>query len=266
VIDYVITEFGVTKIESERVTFIPALETLGAWRDFETWCSTGNSPKYLPKQPSPEYGLPKKLWIIGAGGFGREIFGMSQTALGQGIEWRVAGFLNDIPDALDGFTNLPSIAGDTGYRPTPEDVFICAIGDISGRKSICESFSERRAQFVNLIQQSATISGEAHLGRGIIVEAYSGIGANTRIGDFSTVLSHVSIAHDVALGRFCQVSPFASILGRAQIGEGVLIGSHAVILPDIVIGAGATVGAGSVVIQNVPDGATIFGVPARQIK
>jgi serine acetyltransferase len=39
-----------------------------------------------------------------------------------------------------------------------------------------------------------------------------------------------------------------------------------VVLPDITVGAGATVGAGSVVIQNVPEGATVFGVPARQIK
>lgn len=265
-IEYVRTEFGVTKIESGRVTFIPVVETLGSWQDFEAWCKLGHSPKQAPKQPSPEYFAPRKLWIIGAGGFGREILGMSQTARGQGVDWRVAGFLNDIPDALDGFPHLPKIAGDTSYQPTPADVFICAIGDIQGRKTICEAFQARNANFINLLQPSATISGEAHLGQGVIVEAYSGIGANARVGDFSTILSHVSIGHDVVLGRFCQVSPFASILGRAQIGEGVLIGSHAVILPDIVIGAGATVGAGSVVIQNVPEGATVFGVPARQIK
>jgi serine acetyltransferase len=32
------------------------------------------------------------------------------------------------------------------------------------------------------------------------------------------------------------------------------------------VGARATVGAGSVVIRDVPEGATVFGTPAKQIQ
>ena len=44
------------------------------------------------------------------------------------------------------------------------------------------------------------------------------------------------------------------------------IGAGAVVLPGRHIGAGAVVGAGSVVIHDVPEGLTVAGNPAREIK
>ncbi len=271
-IGFRLVEFGVERLEESGSTFIMPSDELGAWQEFEAWCALGNKPAGSPFNPGsnpgprPVFSGPKSLLIVGAGGYGREIFGMSQTARGSGREWVVRGFLNDIPDALEGFAELPPIVGGTDHAPGPEEVFICAIGDVAGRKKVCDRLRGRGARFVNLVQPSASLAASVCLGEGVIIEAFTGVGVNSRIGDFSTILSHVSVAHDVRMGSFVQVAPFASILGRAVIGDEVQIGSHAVVLPDITVGAGATVGAGSVVIQNVPEGATVFGVPARQIK
>jgi serine O-acetyltransferase len=46
-------------------------------------------------------------------------------------------------------------------------------------------------------------------------------------------------------------------------GDNVFIGAGARILGDITIGDGAVIGANAVVIDNVPDGATVVGIPAR---
>ena len=46
--------------------------------------------------------------------------------------------------------------------------------------------------------------------------------------------------------------------------DGVIVGSGAQILGDIVVGEGAKVGGNSVVTKDVPEGATVVGVPARQ--
>jgi serine acetyltransferase len=46
----------------------------------------------------------------------------------------------------------------------------------------------------------------------------------------------------------------------------VFIGTHAAVLPRIRIGRWATVGAGAVVTQDVPDFATVVGVPAKVIR
>ncbi len=260
-------EFGVERIEKGRSTFIAEDSRQPAWREFESWRDAGNQPLPLARRsPFAVARDPKRLWIIGAGGFGREIFGAAQSALGHRSEWEIAGFLNDIVDSLDAFPEFPRIAAGTDYEPEENDVFTCAIGELPGRRDVCEKFRARGARFVNLIQPMACVSPSAELGQGIIVEAMAGIGANAHIGDFSTVLSHANVGHDSKIGAYVSISPFAAILGRTEIGEGVVIGSHAVVLPDVKIGPGATVGAGSVVLKDVPAGATVFGVPAMRIK
>ena len=45
----------------------------------------------------------KHLVIVGAGGFGREMFGMAREAVGFGSEFDIKGFLDAKPTALDGF-------------------------------------------------------------------------------------------------------------------------------------------------------------------
>ena len=261
------TDHGVELVESGRSTFIHADSTSSAWRDYLTWHILGNSPEPALSRPySFDAGATRKLWIIGAGGFGREVFSMTQTARGADVEWRVAGFLNDIKDSLDGFEGFPAIAGGTDYEPQSGDTFICAIGEVKGRRMVCEKFIARGAEFTNVINEGAMISGAAQLGRGIIVEAFTGIAANAHVGDFTTILGHTTIGHDVKIRRFCQISPYCDIHGWAEIGEGCLIGSHAVILTKVKIGDGATIGAGSVVISDVPAGATVFGVPAKRIQ
>ncbi len=260
-------EHGIELVEDGRSTFIRSDAASSAWRDYLAWSAIGN----LPESPRPrpfafKAGATRDLWIIGAGGFGREVFSMTHSARGADVEWRVAGFLNDIQNALDGFDGFPAIAGGTDYEPQPNDVFICAIGDVNGRRFVCERIRARGAEFINIISERALISGAAELGAGIIVEAFTGIAANARVGDFTTILGHTTVGHDVTIGRYSQISPYCDIHGWAEIGEGCLIGSHAVILTKVKIGAGATVGAGSVVISDVPPGATVFGVPAKRIQ
>lgn len=51
-----------------------------------------------------------------------------------------------------------------------------------------------------------------------------------------------------------------------RIGKNVWIGGAAILLPSITVGDNAIIGAGSVVTRDVPDGATIVGNPARQVR
>jgi len=51
-----------------------------------------------------------------------------------------------------------------------------------------------------------------------------------------------------------------------RIGNNVFIGAGARVLGGIRVGDGAVIGANAVVIHDVPDGATVVGIPARVIK
>ena len=82
-------------------------------------------------------------------------------------------------------------------------------------------------------------------------------GTNIMIHPNARVGSRVGIMHDVVVGTG----------GRGDeapiIEDDVFIGVGAKILGGIRVGKGATIGSGSVVVSDVPEGATVMGVPAR---
>jgi serine O-acetyltransferase len=82
-------------------------------------------------------------------------------------------------------------------------------------------------------------------GLGIIVHSTAKIGNNCNLSQFTTIGSN----HNQA----------------ATIGDNVYIGPSVCIVEDITIGNNATIGAGAVVVKDVPENATVAGVPAKII-
>ena len=87
-------------------------------------------------------------------------------------------------------------------------------------------------------------------------------GAGVVIGETAVVGDDVTIYHGVTLGGVSWTA------GRRHptIGNHVLIGAGAKILGPITIGSGARIGANSVVIEDVPDSATVVGIPGKIVR
>jgi serine O-acetyltransferase len=118
------------------------------------------------------------------------------------------------------------------------------------------------ARAVNHISRFLTandIHPGAIIGRNLFIDhGFTVIGETAEIGD------DVTIYQNVTLGG---TDPANGIAGKRHptIGDGVIIGSGAQVLGPIVVGARARIGANAVVTKAVPEGATMVGIPARQV-
>ena len=83
------------------------------------------------------------------------------------------------------------------------------------------------------------------------------IGAGSLIGHNAVI---TTLNHDMVPSRRADMHPARVVLGR-----GVWFGANVTVLPGVTIGDGAVVGAGAVVTKDVPAGAIVVGVPAKQV-
>jgi len=207
----------------------------------------------------------KRLLIVGAGGFGREVL----TTLVQVIqtdEWKFGGFLDGNSKALDAFNFPFGVVGDPlTYQPGPDDLFACGLGGPAVKLRVCRSLKERGAKFISLFHPTARVGADCHVGAGSIFCAYSGATTNVKIGEFVVFNSFSGAGHDAVVGDGCTFNSFSEVTGYGVLEEGVYVGSHACILQRVRVGKYATIGAGSVAVKTVRAGTTVMGVPAKVI-
>tara|TARA_B100001093_G_scaffold217319_1_gene208506 strand:- start:103 stop:948 length:846 start_codon:yes stop_codon:yes gene_type:complete len=118
-------------------------------------------------------------------------------------------------------------------------------------------------QFARMVTNIEIHPG-ATIGCGFFVDH----GAGVVIGETSVIGRDVTLYQGVTLGGVLpavDASAQRSVKRHPTIGDNVIIGSGAQVLGNITVNACARVGGNSVVTKDVPEGATVVGVPARQV-
>ena len=117
------------------------------------------------------------------------------------------------------------------------------------------------ARFVSHISRFLTaieIHPAAKIGKRFFIDH----GVGVVIGETAEVGDDVFIYHQVTLGA----TTSKKIKRHPTIGNGVIIGAGAKLLGPINVGKNAKIGANSVVVSDVPSGATMVGIPAKEFK
>lgn len=86
-------------------------------------------------------------------------------------------------------------------------------------------------------------------------------GMGVVIGETAIIGNRVTLYHDVTLGG----TSLNAGKRHPTLEDEVVVGAGAQVLGPITVGAGAHVGANAVVVKNVPPGASMVGIPAREV-
>ena len=206
------------------------------------------------------------LVIIGAGGHGREAFGIVGDLNHVSPRYRILGFLSDFADdhERERVARLDStILGPIDALRDLDAQYVLGVGSSRVRCDIDRRVSAFAAVPASVVHPGAAVGLDVELGPGVLVAGGVRITTNVRTGRHCHLNINASISHDCRLGDFVTLSPGSVICGMCELGDGAYIGANACVIQGRRIGADATVGAGAVVVRDVAEGTIVSGVPAR---
>lgn len=210
----------------------------------------------------------KKLIIIGASGFGREVAWLVERINKTKPTWELLGFLDDNPDIQRATINTYPVLGTCeAVQDYREAYLVCAVAVAQVRRKIIRRIEELTTpQYATLVDPSVIISERVQLGEGCMICAGNLITVNIQIGNHAIVNLDCTIGHDAIIRDFVTVYPSVNISGAVEIGEATEVGTGAQIIQGKKIGNDTIIGAGAVVVKDIPARCTAVGSPAIPIK
>lgn len=211
----------------------------------------------------------KKLIIIGASGFGREVAWLVERINAKEPTWDLIGFIDDNDEIQGSSINGYNVLGKTdNVNDYTDAYFVCAVGASKTREKIINKIKSKNSNihFATLIDPSVEKSELIQIGEGTIICAHTIITVNIKIGNHVIINLDCTIGHDAILKDFVTLYPSVNVSGITQIGYGVELGTGMQIIQGKTVGDHTIIGAGAVVVKDIPENCTAVGSPAKPIK
>jgi len=202
----------------------------------------------------------KRLAILGASGHGKVVADIAELT-----GWGEVVFFDDAWPVIKTNSVWPIIGNTDDLLACNGDfsgVFV-AIGNNDIRLKKLKLLRKLGTSIPSLIHPNAVISRYSVIDDGCVVCAGVVVNADSKIGFGSILNTGCSIDHDCFIDNSVHVSPGVRLAGGVKVGECSWIGIGAVVRQLITIGAYSVVGAGAAVVKNIPESATVVGVPAQ---
>lgn len=209
----------------------------------------------------------KDLYIIGAGGFGREVAWLVERINAVEPTWNLVGFIDDDESKWDTNEDDYPVLGGCEYLKKLGNVYaVCAIGAAKIRKIVIEKMKESAVKFATLIDPSALISKRVEIGEGTIICANSIITVDIKIGEHVIINLDCTIGHDDIIDDFVTIYPSVNVSGNVYLGECCELGTGMQIIQGKRVVGNTIIGAGTVVVRDIETSGTYVGSPAKKIK
>lgn len=156
----------------------------------------------------------KKVIIINALGFGKEVASWLNEMNGYGTDFVFKGYLDNRI-----FENsVPFLLGNLdAYDFQTDDVFVVALSEPSLKASFVAAIKARGGSFFSVVHPQNVISKTAIFGEGCILAPLNSISESVTIGSFATIYGFCKIGHDAQIGDFSHLASHCSVDGSSVV-------------------------------------------------
>ena len=197
-----------------------------------------------------------KKGIIGAGGFGREIYW--SLSLMERVNTKF--FVDD--KYWDGNDEL--VLPISQFDPNEYEVVV-AIANSKDRERIVNTLPKNTKYFTH-IHPTAQIHGlDVEIGEGSIICAGTIITTNVKIGKHAHLNLITTVGHDCVIGDYFTTAPGVQISGNENIGDRVYFGTRSCVKQKITICDDVIIGMNAGVVKNITEPGTYVGTPAKKL-
>jgi UDP-3-O-[3-hydroxymyristoyl] glucosamine N-acyltransferase len=135
---------------------------------------------------------------------------------------------------------------------------LVTVDDIALRKWILERYPNNLHTYIS---PGATVSDDASVGAGVIVQRGSFVSSGVRVSSLAKINVGCQLHHDSEVGNCSVIAPAAVLLGYSRVGARTYIGAGTVVKERIPIGDDCVIGMGSNVVKPIASKLTAFGNP-----
>ena len=148
----------------------------------------------------------KDIVIIGAGGIGREVAWIIETINKVKKHWNLIGFIDDNEEVCGKIINDYKVLGGIDYLISlDKDVYvIIAMANPKVKKSIVAKLNNK-FKFATIIHPSIKVSRFVQIGDGSIVYPGVILTVNTKLGNHVLISGNCGIGHDTSIGDYSSI-------------------------------------------------------------
>lgn len=181
----------------------------------------------------------RKIYIIGAGGFGREVAWLIERINEVKPVWDIQGFIDDDVTKIGRKEGRYPVVGNCDLLKQCGEIWaVCAIGSASVRSRVIEKVAEYdNVKFATLVDPSVLMSYSVNIGEGSIICAGTILTVDISVGRHVIINLDCTVGHDTVIGDFVTIYPSANVSGCVTVEECVELGTGMQIIQGKKLGA-----------------------------